>query len=58
MRAVVLRAVDGPLVVEDVAEPVGEHVLEVRAAGVNYADVLIRRGRYPQMPQLPFVPGS
>ncbi len=58
MRAVVLRAVDGPLVVEDVAEPVGEHVLEVRAAGVNYADVLIRRGRYPQMPELPFVPGS
>jgi NADPH2:quinone reductase len=30
----------------------------VRAAGVNYADVLIREGHYPQTPTLPFVPGS
>ena len=29
----------------------------MRAAGVNYADVLIREGRYPQAPPLPFVPG-
>jgi NADPH2:quinone reductase len=33
-------------------------VLDVRAAGLNFADVLIRGGRYPQMPELPFVPGS
>lgn len=33
-------------------------MVEVRAAGVNYADVLIREGRYPQPPPLPFVPGS
>lgn len=40
-------------------EPAGGQVLvEVRAAGVNYADVLIREGRYPQPPPLPFVPGS
>jgi len=58
VRAVLLREVDGPLVVEDVPEPEGPHVVEVRAAGVNYADVLIRRGRYPQMPELPFVPGN
>ena len=32
--------------------------MDVRAAGVNYADVLIREGRYPQAPPLPFVPGS
>jgi len=32
--------------------------VDVRAAGVNFADVLIRRGNYPQMPELPFVPGS
>ena len=25
---------------------------------MNFADVLIRRGLYPQMPELPFVPGS
>jgi NADPH2:quinone reductase len=36
----------------------GQTVVEVRAAGVNYADVLIRAGRYPQPPPLPFVPGS
>ena len=28
-------------------------VVDVRAAGVNYADVLIREGRYPQPPPLP-----
>ena len=36
----------------------GQTLVEVRAAGVNYADVLIREGRYPQPPPLPFVPGS
>ena len=33
-------------------------MVDVRAAGVNYADVLIREGRYPQPPALPYVPGS
>ena len=32
--------------------------MDVRAAGVNYADVLIREGRYPQPPPLPYIPGS
>jgi NADPH2:quinone reductase len=58
VRAVVLRGVDGDLAVEDVPEPDADSVLDVRAAGVNFADLLIRRGRYPQMPELPFVPGS
>jgi NADPH2:quinone reductase len=40
-----------------VAEPDGP-AIEVRAAGCNFADALIRAGRYPQMPELPFVPGS
>ncbi|HEX7083061.1 MAG TPA: NADPH:quinone oxidoreductase family protein [Gaiellaceae bacterium] len=57
MRAVVLPAVGAPLELRDVPEPSGAAV-EVRAAGVNFADVLIRRGQYPQMPELPFVPGS
>jgi NADPH2:quinone reductase len=57
VRAAVLREVGGRLAVEDVPEPDGP-ALEVRAAGVNFADVLIRGGRYPQMPELPFVPGS
>ena len=63
MRAAVLQGVGGPeqLVVEDVPEPVagnGQTVVTVRAAGINFADVLIRLGLYPQMPELPTVLGS
>jgi NADPH:quinone reductase len=63
VRAVVIEATGGPeqLVLRDVPEPeagAGEVVVDVRAAAVNFADVLIRGGRYPQMPELPFVPGS
>jgi NADPH2:quinone reductase len=63
MRAVVLRATGGPeeLAVQDVPEPEageGQVVVDVRAAGINFADVLIRLGRYPQMPELPTVLGN
>ncbi len=63
MRAVVLRGTGGPeqLVVEEVPEPDpadGRAVLDVRAAGINFADVLVRLGQYPQMPELPTVLGS
>ena len=58
MRAVVLHEVGGPLAVEDVPEPATGTVVDVRAAGINFADVLIRRGLYPQMPELPHVLGS
>jgi NADPH:quinone reductase len=57
MRAAVLRSVGGEIAVEDVREPEGA-VVTVRAAGVNFADVLIRAGRYPEMPDFPVVPGS
>ncbi len=33
-------------------------VVDVRAAGVNFVEVLIREGRYPQPPPLPYMPGS
>ena len=58
MKAVVLREVGGPLELEDVADPAGDTVVDVRAAGVNFADILIRRGLYPQMPELPYVLGN
>ena len=32
--------------------------MQIRAAGVNFMDVLIRRGDYPQPPELPFTPGG
>ena len=60
MRAVVLPAVDAPFELRDVPDPVpqdGEALVHVRAAGINFLDVLIRRGRYPQMPELPAVLG-
>lgn len=58
MRAVVLREVAGDLTLEDDwPEPTGS-VVEVRAAGVNFADILIRRGLYPQAPELPYVLGN
>jgi len=58
VKAVVLREVDGDLAVEDVSEPEGDDVVDVKAAGINFADVLMRRGDYPQMPELPYVLGS
>ena len=60
MRAVVLDE-ERNLALREVPEPAaaaGQLRVEVRAAGVNFADVLIREGRYPQPPPLPFVPGS
>jgi len=59
VRAVVLRETGGPeqLHVEEVDEP-DPPALRVRAAGVNFLDVLVRRGEYPQMPTLPHVLGS
>jgi NADPH2:quinone reductase len=36
----------------------GRVLVRVRAAGVNFADVMVRRGAYPQMPELPTILGS
>jgi NADPH2:quinone reductase len=61
MRAAVINAVDGPFELVDLPHPAaddGKVLVRVRAAGINFADVLIRRGRYPQMPELPAVLGS
>ncbi len=61
MKAAVLHEVGGPLSVEDMPEPdvaEGLSLLEVRAAGINFADVLVRLGHYPQPPPLPTVLGS
>jgi NADPH:quinone reductase len=58
VKAVVLHEVGGPLTVEEVPAPAGETVVDVRAAGVNFADLLVRRGLYPQMPELPHVLGT
>ena len=48
----VMRVVDRP-------EPAADgHVrIRVRAAGVNFADLMMRMGLYPEAPPCPFVPG-
>jgi NADPH2:quinone reductase len=60
LRAAVLPAVDAPLELREVEDPVpadGEALVHVRAAGINFLDLLIRHGRYPQAPELPVVLG-
>ena len=61
MKAAVLPAVDAPFELRDVDDPVpqdGEALVRVRGAGINFLDVLIRQGRYPQMPEFPTVLGN
>ena len=61
MKAAVLHETGQPLSVEDVPDPTpgeGQSVIDVKAAGINFADVLIKNGMYPQPPQLPTVLGS
>ncbi|MGI8746964.1 MAG: NADPH:quinone oxidoreductase family protein [Deinococcus sp.] len=63
MRAVLCRAWGPPdsLRVETLPLPrpgAGEVRLRVRAAGVNFPDTLIIRGKYQFKPGLPFTPGS
>jgi NADPH2:quinone reductase len=61
VRAAVLHEVGGPLSVEEVPEPEageGQSIVDVKAAGINFADVLIRNGQYPQPPPLPTILGN
>lgn len=61
MKAAVLSAVDAPFDLTDVPDPdvgEGQALVRVRAAGLNFLDVLIHHGRYPQMPELPAILGS
>jgi NADPH2:quinone reductase len=63
MKAVVCKAWGPPesLVVEEVADLVpaaGQAVVEVKAAGVNFPDVLTVQGKYQVKPALPFTPGN
>jgi NADPH2:quinone reductase len=63
MRAVLCKEYGTPetLVVEEVASPApaaGEVVVSMRAAGVNFPDVLIIQNKYQVKPPLPFSPGS
>ncbi|WP_338603264.1 NADPH:quinone oxidoreductase family protein [Saccharopolyspora sp. SCSIO 74807] len=63
MRAVQITELTGPDSVrvadaEDPAPGPGQVLIEVRAAGVTFPDVLMTRGEYQIKPEPPFVPGS
>jgi NADPH:quinone reductase-like Zn-dependent oxidoreductase len=61
-RAVVITRHGGPDAMEIREFPraplgTGEVRISVRAAGVNFADIMMRMGLYPEAPKPPFVPG-
>ena len=61
MKAVRIHALDGPraLRVDDLPEPTagaGDVLIDVRAAGLNFPDVLLTRGKYQFKPAPPFSP--
>jgi NADPH2:quinone reductase len=63
MRAVICKEWGGPekLAVEEVPAPPlreGAVRIAVRAAGVNFADLLLIAGQYQEKPAFPFVPGA
>jgi NADPH2:quinone reductase len=63
VRAIVVSAYGGPeaLTLADREAPVagpGQVLVNVAAAGVNYADIYQRQGQPPYRPPLPYVPGS
>ncbi len=63
MKALLSKAVGGPetLVLEDVASPVakpGFAVVQVKAVGVTFPDVLIIEDKYQFKPARPFSPGG
>ncbi len=63
MRAIQITEFGGPetLVVRDLADPVagdGQQVLDVLAAGINYADTHQTENSYLAKQRLPFIPGS
>ncbi|MBO0781101.1 MAG: zinc-binding dehydrogenase [Ktedonobacteraceae bacterium] len=61
-KHIVLTRVGGPEVLQlredEIPEPrAGEIRVRILAAGVAFADVLMRHGKYPTMPPPPFTPG-
>jgi len=63
MRAVRVHVLEGPksLEVDELPDPTpgdGEIRIDVKAAGVNFPDVLLSYGKYQFKPEPPFVPGG
>jgi NADPH:quinone reductase len=60
MKALRLIAPKSDPVLAELPVPIpapGEALVRIAAAGLNFADLLMIRGQYQDMPQLPFTPG-
>ncbi|MFQ5777425.1 MAG: medium chain dehydrogenase/reductase family protein [Terriglobia bacterium] len=62
MKAIQVTRYGAPevLALHELPEPMpapGQIVVRIRAAGINFADVLMRLGLYPGVPKPPFTPG-
>ena len=62
MQAIRFHGTGGPdvLKLEEVEKPrpgTGEALVRIHVAGVNFADTLLRRGRYARQPEFPETPG-
>ena len=62
MKAIQVTRSGGPEVLQLIDPPTptagpGQILIEVKAAGINFADIVAREGHYPPAPQPPFVPG-
>lgn len=63
MKALIVRRFGEPGEVEigELPDPVvGDHsiLIDVRSAAINYPDLLVIRGRYQNLPTVPFAPGK
>jgi NADPH2:quinone reductase len=64
MKAIVCREISediGRLKLEEISPPSlkpHEARIRIRAAGVNFTDILMVQGKYQHRPDLPFIPGS
>ncbi len=63
MRAIVAEKLGSPedLLITEIAAPLpgmGEVAVDLKAAAVNFADLLVVEGKYQIRPPLPFVPGK
>ena len=64
MRAYQVEALDRPAAVRQVPAPgkegapgPGEVLIDIKACGLNFADLLLARGQYQERPELPFTLG-
>ena len=62
MRALICKEYGTPeqMVIEEIEDPVagdGQVLVAIKAAGINFSDVLTVAGKYQVKPPTPFVPG-